>query len=70
MVKLLKRIGEKRKTTICFYMEQRRWLVHKTVMEKSDGITAIPHLFEIIQIKCNIVTIDVIGTQTAIGEKI
>lgn len=42
----------------------------KAVLEKSNEITAIPLLLETIQIKGNIVTIDAIGTQTAIAEKI
>lgn len=42
----------------------------KAVTEKSNEITAIPVLLETIQIKGNIVTIDAMGTQTAIAEKI
>ena len=42
----------------------------RAVMEKSNEITAIPLLLETIQIKGNIITIDAIGTQTAIAEKI
>ncbi len=42
----------------------------KAVMEKSNEITAIPMLLENIQIKGSIVTIDAMGTQTAIAEKI
>ena len=42
----------------------------KAVLEKSNEITAILLLLETIQIKGNIVTIDAIGTQTAIAEKI
>ena len=38
--------------------------------EKSNEITAIPELLEKIQIKGGVVTIDAMGTQTAIAEKI
>ena len=40
------------------------------VEEKSNEITAIPKLLDRIQIKGQIVTIDAMGTQTAIAEKI
>ena len=39
-------------------------------MEKSNEITAIPLLLETIHIKGNIITIDAMGTQTAVAEKI
>lgn len=42
----------------------------KAVLEKSNEITAIPLLLETIQIKGSVVTIDAMGTQTAIAEKI
>ena len=42
----------------------------RAVMEKSNEITAIPLLLETIQIKGNIITIDAMGTQTSIAEKI
>ncbi len=42
----------------------------RAVMEKSNGITAIPLLLETIQIKGNIITTDAMGTQTSIAEKI
>lgn len=45
-------------------------LGQKTVMEKSNEITAIPLLLETLQIKGNVITIDAMGTQTAIAEKI
>jgi predicted transposase YbfD/YdcC len=37
---------------------------------KSNGITAIPELLGILDIKGCIVTIDAIGTQTAIAQRI
>ncbi|GLC82583.1 ISAs1 family transposase [Lacrimispora brassicae] len=45
-------------------------LGQKAVSEKSNEITAIPELLEKIQIKGQIITIDAMGTQTAIAEKI
>lgn len=45
-------------------------LGQKAVEEKSNEITAIPELLEKIQIKGQIVTIDAMGTQTKIAEKI
>ena len=42
----------------------------KAVGEKSNEITAIPELLEKIRIKGQIITIDAMGTQTAIAEKI
>ena len=42
----------------------------KAVEEKSNEIVAIPELLDKIQIKGQIVTIDAMGTQTAIAEKI
>ena len=45
-------------------------LGQKAVEEKSNEITAIPELLEKIQIKGQIVTIDAMGTQKAIAEKI
>ena len=45
-------------------------LGQKAVEEKSNEITAIPELLEKIQIKGQIITIDAMGTQTAIAEKI
>ena len=42
----------------------------RAVMEKSNEITAIPLLLETIHIKGNIITIDAMGTQTAVAEKI
>ena len=45
-------------------------LGQKVVNTKSNEITAIPELLEKIQIKGQVVTIDAMGTQTAIAEKI
>ena len=45
-------------------------LGQKVVDEKSNEITAIPELFEKINIKGQVVTIDAMGTQTAIVETI
>ena len=45
-------------------------LGQKTVDEKSNEITAIPKLLEVINIKKSVITIDAMGTQTAIAEKI
>ena len=45
-------------------------LGQKAVGEKSNEITAIPELLEKIQIKGQIITIDAMGTQKAIAEKI
>lgn len=45
-------------------------LGQKAVEEKSNEITAIPELLDKIQVKGNIVTIDAMGTQTKIAEKI
>lgn len=45
-------------------------LGQRAVEEKSNEITAIPNLLDKIQIKGQVVTIDAIGTQTEIAEKI
>ena len=45
-------------------------LGQRAVEEKSNEITAIPDLLNKIQVKGQIVTIDAMGTQTAIAEKI
>lgn len=45
-------------------------LGQRAVSEKSNEITAIPELLDRIQIKGQIVTIDAMGTQKAIAEKI
>ncbi len=45
-------------------------LGQKKVEEKSNGTTAIPQLLDAIQIKGSIITIDAMGTQTEIVEKI
>ena len=45
-------------------------LGQKVVEEKSNEITAIPELLDVIQIKGDIITIDAMGTQTEIAKKI
>lgn len=40
------------------------------VAEKSNGITAIPLLLDLLDIQGSIITVDAIGTQTDIAEKI
>ncbi len=45
-------------------------LGQKAVKEKSNEIVAIPEVLEGIEIKSHVVTIDAMGTQTAIAEKI
>lgn len=45
-------------------------LGQKSVAEKSNEITAIPEVLDKINIKNQVVTIDAMGTQTAIAEKI
>lgn len=45
-------------------------LGQKAVTEKSNEITAIPQLLEVIEIKGQVVTIDAMGTQKAIAEVI
>lgn len=45
-------------------------LGQKAVNEKSNEITAIPELLDKIQIKGQIITVDAMGTQKAIAEKI
>ncbi len=45
-------------------------LGQKAIEEKSNEITAIPELLEKLQIKGQIITIDTMGTQTTIAEKI
>lgn len=45
-------------------------LAQKTVDEKSNEIKAIPQLLDKINIKNSVITIDAMGTQTAIAEKI
>jgi len=44
-------------------------LEQKAMNEKSNKITAIPKVLESIKIKDQVVTIDAMGTQTAIVEK-
>ncbi len=45
-------------------------LGQKAVEEKSNEITVIPQLLDVIHIKGNIITIDAMETQTEIAEKI
>jgi len=45
-------------------------LGQKAVEEKSNEITAIPQLLDTVNVKGDIITIDAMGTQTAIAEKI
>lgn len=45
-------------------------LGQKKVEEESNGITAIPQLLDIIQVKGSIITVDAMGTQAEIAEKI
>lgn len=45
-------------------------LGQKAVKEKNNEITAIPEVLDCIEIKEQVVTIDAMGTQTAIAEKI
>lgn len=45
-------------------------LGQKKVEEKSNEITAIPQLLDVIQIKGSVITVDAMGTQTEIVEKI
>lgn len=45
-------------------------LGQKAVSEKSNEITAIPEVMEMVEIKGQVVTMDAMGTQTAIAEKI
>ena len=45
-------------------------LGQKAVKEKSNEITAIPQLLDAVNVKGNVITIDAMGTQRAIAEKI
>jgi len=45
-------------------------LGQKAVEEKSNEITAIPQLLDAVNVKGNVITIDAMGTQTAIAAKI
>ena len=64
------RIFEIRHVVSAWSKEDGFCLGQKAVEEKSNEITAIPELLEKIQIKGQIITIDAMGTQTAIAEKI
>lgn len=66
-----KRNGEKPSHIISAWSREDGFsLGQKAVEEKSNEITAIPDLLDKIEIKGQIVTIDAMGTQTAIAEKI
>lgn len=66
-----KRNGEKPAHIVSAWSKENGFcLGQKVVEEKSNEITAIPDLLEKIQIKGQIITIDAMGTQTAIAEKI
>lgn len=66
-----KRNGEKPSHIVSAWSKEDGFcLGQKAVEEKSNEITAIPELLEKIQVKGQIVTIDAMGTQTAIAEKI
>ena len=64
--------GERRPNHIvsAWCREDGYCLGQKTVEEKSNEITAIPEVLDAIGIKGQVVTIDAMGTQTAIAEKI
>lgn len=64
--------GEKKANHIvsAWSREDGYCLGQKTVDEKSNEITAIPEVLDTIEIKGQVVTIDAMGTQTAIAEKI
>lgn len=64
--------GEKKANHIvsAWSREDGYCLGQKTVDEKSNEITAIPEVLDAIEIKGQVVTIDAMGTQTAIAEKI
>ena len=53
-----------------FASEARLVLAQEKVAEKSNEITAIPQVIDMLEIKCSIVTIDAMGCQRAISEKI
>ncbi len=66
-----KRKGGKPKHIITAWSREDGFsLGQKVVNTKSNEITAIPELLEKIRIKGQVVTIDTMGTQTAIAEKI
>ena len=66
-----RRKGEKANHIVSAWSKEDGYcLGQKAVEEKSNEITAIPELLDKIQIKGTIVTIDVMGTQTKIAEKI
>ena len=50
--------------------EQRLVLAQMKVEDKSNEITAIPALLELLDITGSIITIDAMGTQTEIAKKI
>jgi predicted transposase YbfD/YdcC len=53
-----------------FAAESRLVLAQQKVEDKSNEITAIPHLLDILSLKGNTVTIDAMGCQKAITQKI
>lgn len=66
-----KREGQKPSPIVSAWSKEDGYcLGQKAVEEKSNEITAIPELLEKIQIKGQVVTIDAMGTQTAIAEKV
>lgn len=66
-----KREGQKPSHVISAWSKEDGFcLGQKAVEEKSNEITAIPELLDKIQIKGQILTIDAMGTQTEIAEKI
>lgn len=66
-----KRNGEKPSHILSAWLKEDGYcLGQKAVEEKSNEITAIPELLDEIQIAGQVVTIDAMGTQTAIAEKI
>ena len=66
-----RRKGEKANHIVSAWSKEDGYcLGQKAVEEKSNEITAIPELLDKIQIKGTIVTIDAMGTQTKIAEKI
>ena len=66
-----KKRGEKSSHIVSAWSKEDGFcLGQKAVEEKSNEITAIPELLDKIQVKGQVVTIDAMGTQTAIAEKI
>ncbi|MFK7899311.1 MAG: ISAs1 family transposase [Cyclobacteriaceae bacterium] len=57
-------------TVSAYAFENRLTLAQKTVFEKSNEITAIPELLDLLTIEGSVVTIDAMGCQKKIAEKI